>query len=73
MQQSSLILCGCQVNKSFDGHLIFTLSMIGHSKIGLPIDFKGLPVSCTVGLQSLEPHKLFSFFAPLVNHREVHQ
>lgn len=47
--------------------------MIGHSKIGLPIDFKGLPVSCTVGLQSLEPHKLFSFFAPLVNHREVHQ
>lgn len=46
----------------------FTYSMIGHSKIGLSFDGKGLPVPCTVGLQDLELYKLFSSFAPLVNH-----
>lgn len=45
--------------------------MIGHSEIRLTIDVKGLPVACTVCLQSLEPHKPLPFFAPLVNHRQV--
>lgn len=53
------------------GSLVFTSSMIGHSEIRLSIDVKGFPVPGTVCLQSLEPHKSFSFFAPLVNHREV--
>lgn len=49
----------------------FTNPMIGHSEIGLSIDVEGLPVPCTVGLQGLELHKLFSSSTPLVNHREV--
>lgn len=57
---------------SFNWHSRFTLSVVRHRKIGLPIDFKGFPVTCTVGLQGLDPNKLFSFFAPLVNHREIH-
>lgn len=60
-----------EVNRSFDGYLVFTLSVIGYGEIGLSIDGKGLPVSSTVGLQRLELHKLFSSLAPLVNHREV--
>lgn len=39
----------------------------------MPIYFKGLPVSGAVCPYSLEPRKLFSLFAPLVNHWEVHQ
>lgn len=48
-ESSSVVVDRRPSDRSFvRGHII-TLSVICHSEVGVPVDFEGLPVSCTVG------------------------
>ena len=51
---------------------MLTLSVIGHSEVGVFVDMESLPVSSTVRLQALETHKPPPPVTPSVNNGHLH-